>query len=320
MNTTKSFFVIAGIAFALSQAPQVAIAQGKGGGKGHGGGQSQGQGASKGKGHDKEARPARQEKSVSKGRGRSEEVQPTRRSSNDQSQISRSRGTPGTKSNAKSFARAASVSSMPVAMRRYVSSGHRMHVVAAGALAHAFARGHENDFRIDDAGNRVRILNRRGDALLDLDDERAENLGRWRVGLLDDQVRSGAPSFCRSGAGHPVWGREWCVDKGFGLGSYNNYRWGRTTDIGDIVFPRTGIASTLTTVALASLLGSNAFDRLALHAVTLGLVEPLTGRWVSQPEGPQVLYVDSGVYPVAEFVDTDRDFGLDDLLIALLPW
>lgn len=30
--------------------------------------------------------------------------------------------------------------------------------------------------------------------------------------------RAGAPAFCRSGAGHPVHGRRWCLDKGFGLG------------------------------------------------------------------------------------------------------
>jgi hypothetical protein len=26
------------------------------------------------------------------------------------------------------------------------------------------------------------------------------------------------PSFCRSGAGHPVFGLRWCLDKGFGIG------------------------------------------------------------------------------------------------------
>lgn len=26
------------------------------------------------------------------------------------------------------------------------------------------------------------------------------------------------PSFCRSGAGHPVFGLQWCLDKGFGIG------------------------------------------------------------------------------------------------------
>lgn len=30
--------------------------------------------------------------------------------------------------------------------------------------------------------------------------------------------RGNAPKFCRTGAGHPVHGRRWCVEKGFGLG------------------------------------------------------------------------------------------------------
>jgi hypothetical protein len=209
---------------------------------------------------------------------------------------------------------------MPGAVRRYTANGRAKNLIAAAAVTHAFARGRDDDFRIDESANRMRILNRRGQTLVDLDDESADRLGRWRVDVLDDDVRAGAPSFCRSGAGHPVWGREWCLDKGFGLGSYNDYRWGRTSNVGDIVFPRTGIGSVLGTVALASLLGSDTFNRLALHAVTLGLAEPLTGRWVAQPTGPQVLLVNSGSYPVAELVDTDRDFGVEDLLVALLPW
>lgn len=36
---------------------------------------------------------------------------------------------------------------------------------------------------------------------------------RFRV-----QNRRGSPAFCRSGAGHPVHGRRWCLEKGFGLG------------------------------------------------------------------------------------------------------
>lgn len=31
--------------------------------------------------------------------------------------------------------------------------------------------------------------------------------------------RNAGPSFCRSGAGHPVHGRQWCLDKGWGVGS-----------------------------------------------------------------------------------------------------
>lgn len=32
------------------------------------------------------------------------------------------------------------------------------------------------------------------------------------------RANGNGPAFCRSGEGHPVWGREWCLEKGFGLG------------------------------------------------------------------------------------------------------
>jgi hypothetical protein len=320
MLTLRGSLLLAGVTLALCQTPYVAAAQGKGGGKAHGGGQPQAQDPvkekSRGQGKAKESPPPQKQKQVAEPRGRSGEVRadkgPARESSNQVKGAN--------KAAKKEFTRAASISSLPVSMRRFISSGRPRDAIAAGAVAHAFARGHGNDFRIDESGNRVRISNRRGDALVDLDDESAQNLGRWRVGVIDDDVRDGAPSFCRSGAGHPVWGRQWCLDKGFGLGSYQDYRWGRTTDVSNIVFPRSGIGSTLATSALAGLLGSNTFNRLALHAVTLGLLEPLTGRWVSEPTGPQMLMVNSGSYPVAEMVDTNRDFRLEDLLVALLPW
>lgn len=320
MITLRGSLLLAGVTMALCQSPYIAAAQGKGGGKGRDGGQPQGQGAVKEKGKSEgKARggaPAQKQKQAVEPRGRSDEVRAEKAPSRASSQADK--GT--SKSARKEFTRAAPVSSMPVAMRKFISSGRPRDAIAAGAVAHAFARGHGNDFRIDDADNRVRISNRRGEALVDLDDESARNLGRWSVGVIDDDVRDGAPSFCRSGAGHPVWGRQWCLDKGFGLGSYQDYRWGRTTDVSNIVFPRSGIGSTLGTSALAGLLGSNTFNRLALHAVTLGLLEPLTGRWVSEPTGPQMLMVNSGSYPVAEMVDTNRDFRLEDLLVALLPW
>lgn len=48
--------------------------------------------------------------------------------------------------------------------------------------------------------------------------------GGRTIVLYDDDfawypVRSDrGPSFCRSGAGHPVFGLAWCLDKGFGIG------------------------------------------------------------------------------------------------------
>lgn len=166
----------------------------------------------------------------------------------------------------------------------------------------------------------MRLANRKGQRLVYLDDESARNLGRWNVDVIDEDLRGGAPSFCRSGAGHPVWGRQWCLDKGFGLGSYQDFRWGRTTDLGDVVFSRGSLRDRLIGSALESALGTRTFNRLALHAVTLGLVEPLTGTWYAEPAGPQLMMVNSGALPVAELVDVNRDYRADNMLVALRPW
>ena len=50
------------------------------------------------------------------------------------------------------------------------------------------------------------------------------------LGIFLPSTASADPSFCRSGAGHPVHGREWCVNKGFALGGrsyvhYDRYRY-----------------------------------------------------------------------------------------------
>lgn len=192
--------------------------------------------------------------------------------------------------------------------------------MAAGALARAHARGAENEFRVVPSGDHVSILNRRGDVLLLLDEDRATNLGRWDVNVLTPELSSGAPSFCHSGAGHPVWGRQWCLDKGFGLGDYQDVRWGRTTALGDIIFGRTTTNRTLAANALSGLIGNTAFDRLALHAMTLGYTAPLTGIWGSEPSGRRVLLVNSGPAPVAEVVDVNGDNRADLMLVALRPW
>jgi hypothetical protein len=137
---------------------------------------------------------------------------------------------------------------------------------------------------------------------------------------MDDRVRSGSPAFCRSGAGHPVWGRQWCLDKGFGLGSVNNVRWGRTVDPVNVVLQRRVTTGDLTRDILLGVLGDVAFNRLATHALTLGYVEPLTGRWMGEPTGPQVLVVSSGTAPVAEFVDLNRDGRADLMYVGLRSW
>lgn len=206
-------------------------------------------------------------------------------------------------------------------LRRRIASDRWAERVAAGALAHAFARNvRDNAFVIAPSGRTMLVRNRNGDVLVALDDDRARNLGGWKVKPVDDRITEGSPSFCRSGAGHPNWGRQWCLDKGFGLGVENDMRWGRSLDVSDLVFAREPASATLTRAALESVLGQRAVDRLALHAITLGLVDPLVGTWRTDPAGPRVLLVNSGEYPVAEIVDVDRDLRSDRMVVALRPW
>ncbi|HEY3112432.1 MAG TPA: hypothetical protein VGJ62_01960 [Gemmatimonadaceae bacterium] len=219
------------------------------------------------------------------------------------------------------FERDLHVSEVRPVVRTFVVSSRPSEFVTGGAVAYALARGApDNALLIVPASNQVLLRNRKGDVLVALDDDHARTLGAWDVFPANDRVNAGAPSFCRSGAGHPVWGRQWCLDKGFGLGSTPNVRWGTTRDISDIVFGRRVSSGTLTRDVLLNLLGPVAFDRLALHAVTLGYTDPLTGVWHSEATGPDVLFVNSGNWPIAEFVDTNRDQRPELMLVALRPW
>jgi hypothetical protein len=219
------------------------------------------------------------------------------------------------------FTRDLRVSEVRPSARRFVASNRAAEFVSGGAVAYAFARGTpENALLITPAGRDVSVRNRKGDLLLALDDDRARDLGVWQVSPLNDRVKEGSPAFCRSGQGHPVWGRQWCLDKGFGLGAERDVRWGTTRNIGDIILGRQTRSGILTRDALLSLLGPVAFDRLALHALTLGYTDPLTGMWRSEASGPNVLLVNSGSRPIAEFVDTNRDQRSDLMLVALRPW
>ena len=315
MGRIGHLMFLAGAAAALSAAPAM-DAQGNSGGKGQGRGEAKGQ--ARGAGSGGESKGKGQGQGKAKGQSKPDkQVGVSRGSSSPGKAVARGSG----KSSANArFTRYNPASSMPQSVRRYATSRRAQDVMVASAVAHAFARGRGNDFRIDQDGNGMRLRNRNGDRLLYLDDESARDLGRWRVGVIGDEVRDGSPAFCRSGEGHPVWGRQWCLDKGFGLGTYEDYRWGRTDDIGDVVFAPASIGGSLIGDALANVLGRSAFNRLALHAVTLGLVQPLVGRWVTDANGPQMLMVNSGTVPVAEVVDANRDNRADNLLVALRSW
>lgn len=221
---------------------------------------------------------------------------------------------------ARKFNRAFSANGLRPEVRRFAVSNRNPERVAAGAVARGLARGlRDGEVVIRPSGNRVQLLNRSGVLLVDLDENRARNLGAWRVQPYDDDIKSDAPSFCRSGAGHPVWGRQWCIDKGFGLGDADDLRWGVLRDVDDIQIRRVD-EGTLARSVLIDILGDVVFNRLGLHAVTLGYTDPLTGSWIGESSGPRVLRIMSGGTPIAEIVDTDRDNRADNLVVALRAW
>lgn len=325
MNTR---FLIPMITLPLAMAAMVASsdAQGKGKGKdAEKAGQSQGRGSGKAK-KEPVATPA------SKGASRSQEPgQPQKAgqagaeknlpASANAAPRARIASAPNRGRAISRFARDLRLSEVRPPARRWIASNRAAEFVTGGAVAYAFARGTpENALLIAPNGREVWVRNRKGDLLVALDDDRARTLGVWQVSPVNDRVTGGSPSFCRSGAGHPVWGRQWCLDKGFGLGTQQNVRWGTNRDVSDIILGRRVTSATLTRDVLLSLLGPVAFDRLALHALTLGYTDPLTGVWHSQASGPEVLLVNSGQWPIAELVDTNRDQRADLMLVALRPW
>lgn len=202
--------------------------------------------------------------------------------------------------------------------RVFAGSSKHGHRLAGRAILRASKRGVGDDaFVITPSGRRVHVLNRSGVLLLDLDDDR--DVGTWKVVTARETGKKGAPSSCRSGAGHPVWGRQWCVEKGFGLGDDQGVRWARAIGYEDVIFKSQPTTDPLTRTVLLDVLGDVVFNRLATHAITLGFVEPLAGRWIGEPTGPRVMLLTSGHRPVAEIVDANRDGRADMMVVALRP-
>lgn len=128
------------------------------------------------------------------------------------------------------------------------------------------------------------------------------------------------PAFCRSGAGHPVHGRRWCLEKGFGLGDRRGYavRWERTR-WDDVVFGRAwyrGRADYVDGRHLAAVVGPRSYDRLDAMRRRMGSREALSGRWVRPRNGVLVLQVRSGLTPIAELTDLNLDGRVDVVMVA----
>lgn len=209
------------------------------------------------------------------------------------------------------------VAQLPTDLRKLGDGPGRSHRFVAGAAARGLAHGlPAAALAVRVVDDRVEVRNRRGDVLFDLDEERAGHLGAWNTRLLGDQpARENAPAFCADGDGHPVWGRQWCLDKGFGLGRSNERLWSRAT-IDDILFSRQVEADRYDRRGLIDVLGDVVFGRLALHALSLGFDQPLSGLWVAEPQAPHLLRVYSGPEPVAELVDLDGDNRADVMFVS----
>lgn len=136
---------------------------------------------------------------------------------------------------------------------------------------------------------------------------------RERNRRFEREEGPGIPAFCRTGEGHPVFGREWCIQKGFGLGRVS---W-RRGDLGDIIFrgsPRRD-GAILDRRVLGEVLGDVILDRLFDASDERGRNVPVTGRWLEEA-GVRVLQLRAGDRPLAELSDLDGDGVVDVLLRA----
>jgi len=195
-------------------------------------------------------------------------------------------------------------------------------LVAAGTAETASAQGRSVE-RARDRVERIDIRRDR-DRDWDRDRNRRDRNDEWehrrRARELeeilrrrhdDDRHRHNAPPFCRDGRGHPVHGRQWCREKGYGLGSRDVWR--RVT-WGNVVYrrPRSIHDGRLSRATLADILGAVLIGRFDAHSRALGYRDPLYGRWY---EGGTVLQITSGAYPIAQVIDRNRDGRADSILL-----
>jgi hypothetical protein len=124
----------------------------------------------------------------------------------------------------------------------------------------------------------------------------------------DERYDRRGPAFCRSGQGHPVHGRQWCRQKGFGLGRENS------RDIwGDIIYrDRRYDDRRLSRSTLGDILGSVVLGRFDSYGRQYhGSSGALNGRWLDNRGA--VLQLFMGSTPIARLVDTNRDGRVDSV-------
>jgi hypothetical protein len=92
-------------------------------------------------------------------------------------------------------------------------------VVAQGASAGARANQQHGQQAARQAAEARQRAAAQRERAADLERQRdRDRRGQDRDIYRRQQQAGGGPAFCRSGSGHPVFGRQWCREKGFSLG------------------------------------------------------------------------------------------------------
>ena len=147
-------------------------------------------------------------------------------------------------------------------------------------------------------------------------DDDARSASRRDRDRADRNERGNGPSFCRSGAGHPVFGWEWCLDRGWDRSGSRAIRWEQRT-WEDVIFrtPRGDRRQTLDRRGLEGVLGDIVFGRIDTRRRALGSSADYRGRWTTSGNGRE-LWITAGGVPIARLVDADGDRRVDRIWTA----
>ena len=130
------------------------------------------------------------------------------------------------------------------------------------------------------------------------------------------QERGNGPSFCRSGAGHPVFGWDWCSERGWDRSGSSAIRW-ENRSWEDVIFrtPRGDRRRTLDRGGLGEVLGDIVFGRIDTRRRDLSRSTDYLGRWLTTGSSRE-LWISAGGVPVARLVDRDGDRRVDAVFMA----
>ena len=133
-------------------------------------------------------------------------------------------------------------------------------------------------------------------------------LSRPRAFVMRMSKRDDAPIFCQNGSGHPAFGRDWCWERGYRLGS----EW-RRERIRNATIKRTSRATPIERAQLVEMLGPDLIEQIEDSRTELQLEGQLSASWVESPTGGLVLRIQAGDQPIAEVADRNRDGKIDSI-------